>query len=68
VIGDLRTILCVGDLDIITALAMVPVSTRDLMLRLDVVEELVFAGKPIEIVENFLASRINACPIEFWLE
>jgi hypothetical protein len=59
-IRDLGTVFQVGDLDIVSTFLVIPVRSRNLMLRLDVIEELVFSSKRVEVGENFLASRVNA--------
>jgi hypothetical protein len=45
VIKNLRVIFQVGDLDIVSTLLMIPVCSRNLMLRLDEIKKLVLAGK-----------------------
>jgi hypothetical protein len=68
VIMDLRIVFQIGNLDIIATLLVVPVSSRNLMLWPDVVKELIFAGKRVEVAVNLLASRVNTSPVKFWFE
>ena len=67
-IGDFSVGLEVLDFDIVTTLLMVPISSSNLMFSLDEAFQPMSVCKSVEIVEDLFASRINASPIEFWLE
>lgn len=65
---DLGVVLEILDLDIISALLLVPVGPNDLVLGLDVFVEVIFSRESVEVVVDFLAAGIDSRPIKLRLE
>lgn len=67
-VGELLPSFEILNLHIVTCICIVPISSDDLVLCLDIVLQAILVCKPVKVCVNLRAARIHSRPIKFWLK